>query len=119
MSRSASRNQVLLFGLLGALGCLGGAALGEGWINSIKPLKPEDAQVRSVSIVEPPEVSAPRPTAVKPVAPPADPPADLTRRRDTPAPELPPELRKALDKAGAHVGFIEIALEWHDHTDLD
>src|SRR5262245_30453823 len=109
MARSTSWNQVLLFGVLGALGCLAGAVLGEGWINAIQPLKPKDAAVVSV-VQSPADVAAPRATTVQPVPPPTDPPADLTPRRKAAAPDPPPALKKVLAEAGAHVGFIEITL---------
>src|ERR1700723_3299304 len=67
MSRPSPRTKVVIFGLLGALGCLTGAIAGEALFWS-----PESAETASETVVitKPPKDPAQLETIVRPAAPP-------------------------------------------------
>lgn len=86
--------KVLLFGAFGAVGCLAGWLVGEGYLLTEDAVKPAGA--------------GQGPTLIsKPVAPTGE------------APPLPDDFRKRLEKAGGKTGDIQISLIWFDTNDLD
>jgi hypothetical protein len=116
--------KVLLFGALGALGCLLGSGIGEVFLREAIPWANATEGVSTPSILTPPEppqpeatdkagireemaVRAPEPPeSFKPVKPPEPPP-------------LGAEFTTRLDREGAHQGDVVIALIWWNRTDLD
>ena len=112
--------KVLLFGLLGTVGCLLGWAVGEVFLKIASATE---------TLIDKPKPPPPIPTPQPPVPPkslepklrpwPANPdPPTLT----PPPPELPPfpqELEKRVTIEGGKSGAIEIALMWHSFNDLD
>ena len=114
MSRRAIARKVLVFGVLGAVGCLAGWAAGEGlW--HLPLTKAETATMGSIaeSVKDPPKLplppklpDPPRPLTLDP--PPAVPPA-----------EMPPEIKKRVKDEGGQSGPVEISLHWYNFNDLD
>jgi hypothetical protein len=116
MSRPTPRRKVFLFGLLGALGCLGGASAGEWLIRWSESLRTtQGTAVITRAPTEPPSL----PAIPRPVPPAADLPATLPASAKTAPPPPPREVAIRLGQNDAHVGNIEITLMWHDYNDLD
>ena len=122
--------KVLLFGILGAAGCLLGWAVGEPFLRLAMPATDSASAASLVSTPTLPaidEATAPK----RPVAPP---PIELVRTAVPPpspaapkiaatavadAPPPPPEFQQRLDKAGAKSGDVQISLLWNNVNDLD
>ena len=128
------KNKVLMFGLLGAGGCLLGWLVGEGLLLACLPKPSGTADAPSlVTKPELPELAPPKPTATAvPPAPPS-PPAP-PQAAPPPAPELPtlaiagqrplapppPEFRERLEREqGQQIGDVRITLLWNNYNDLD
>lgn len=91
-------NKVVLFGIIGAVGCLIGWLLGEGLLLGLLSSS-GDEQGQSASLVS------------KPEAPPALP--------EVKPPEPPPEMKKLVEDKGGEDGEVRISLMWKNHNDLD
>lgn len=133
---SPARKKVLVFGALGAMGCLFGWAAGEGLLAAARPAENEKASPSLVSRPEaapkpePPKIerpaatapprpkapevaqrNAPQPTAPNPVAP------NAPKRAS--APPLPPDFQKRIEAAGGKSGQLQFTLIWNNFNDLD
>jgi hypothetical protein len=126
MARPNRGSKVLIFGLLGALGCLAGAAGGE-WVyrfaDTLEPKANTDgpADPGGLSILEPPKLpEVARPLKDAPPPPPGElapaPPGSGTL---PPRPPAPKELSDIITREKAKQGVIEVSLYWFDYTDLD
>ncbi|MCS7047282.1 MAG: hypothetical protein NZO58_13065, partial [Gemmataceae bacterium] len=148
MGGARNVRKILIFGLLGALGCLSGWAVGELFLLAALPTntdaggslatRPElPALTGSEPMPTPPaprlptEMSVTRtaaPPAPPPVlavrttnaaAPPAPPPPELRAgRAPTPVPP-PPEFAQRLNQAGGKSGDVQLTLIWYNGNDLD
>ncbi|MCE9565108.1 MAG: hypothetical protein K8U57_24010 [Planctomycetes bacterium] len=141
---SPAREKVLIFGTLGALGCLIGCVVGEGLLAAALPartgegsatpslaLRPETTPQAADQAAEPPKierraVAAPPPPelpvlakrqAPQPAIPPGSQAPVLSKRE--PPPPLPPEIQKRLDEAGGKSGQLQFTLIWNNRNDLD
>jgi hypothetical protein len=120
MSRPSFLNKVILFGLLGGVGCLVGAGAGEAWIAASDAWRPPvPAGQREEVITRPPEVTAPKSAEVRAAPSAPELPPALPAETKKVAADFPPEIRATLASHGAHVGEIEVCLKWYDLTDLD
>jgi GYF domain 2 len=132
MKMASDVRKVLLFGILGAAGCLMGWAIGEPFLNLAMPATDSTSAASLVSKPALPaldEAAAPRPpvapppielAAVRTAAPPASPAAPkiaATAVAESPPP--PPDFEKRLQKAGAKSGDVQISLLWNNVNDLD
>lgn len=111
--------KVVLFGLLGALGCLAGWAAGEPLLRVLIPWA--QARGAGAAIVMPPEPPAPAPALNRGGEVPApEPPPPPEPFRAPPAPPPPSaDFAGRLEKAGAGQGQVQIALSWANTNDLD
>lgn len=94
--------KILSFGILGAIGCLLGAVAGELVLvgaGSEKPAPNQEQSATTASIVT--RTPAPPPLSAAPAPPP------------------PPAFAKALERAGAHTGDIQLSLQWFNRNDID
>ncbi|MCI0702620.1 MAG: hypothetical protein L0241_16170, partial [Planctomycetia bacterium] len=130
---SFAQKKVLVFGALGALGCLFGWAAGEGLLAAALTSR-TDGENTAPSLATRPEAPpklvqpadrtppSPAPTIAKrptpgPAAPP-NPLAPTIAKRAAPPP-LPPEIQKRLDQAGGKSGQLQFTLIWNNINDLD
>jgi hypothetical protein len=133
MSLLAGGKKVLVFGLLGAAGCLAGWGAGEGFLGFAMPAKGDDAPPPSLvskpaappplaaagaPAPKPAELPAAPPPAAPRSAPPAALPAAPPAGSAEPAPP-PPELAKRLEREGAKSGDVQISLTWENKNDID
>ena len=132
MKTASDVRKVLLFGLLGAAGCLLGWAIGEPFLRLAMPATDS---AHAASLVSKPalpalgEAAAPQTsvapppielTAVRTAAPPASPAAPkIAPTAVAEAPPPPPEFQQRLQKAGAKSGDVQISLIWNNGNDLD
>ena len=91
-------NKIVLFGIVGAAGCLVGWGIGEVFLQISMPAKSADADY-SPSLVSKPAPPPPPPVATRP------PP--------------PPEIERRVREAGGKTGDVQASLEWHNYNDLD
>ena len=132
---SLTRKKVLIFGLLGAVGCLIGWAVGEGLLAAGLPAR-ESKSGRAPSLATRPEAPAKidrsstlsSPTPKAPVIPQRDPklpavsppyPQTPILGKRSPPPPLPPEYEVRARKAGAKTGQLQFTLIWFNTNDLD
>jgi hypothetical protein len=122
--------KVLLFGLLGAAGCLMGWAIGEPFLRLAMPIAESTNAASLVSTLPaidqataPKRPVAPPPielAAVRTATPPPSPAAPkIARTAIAEAPPPPPEFQQRLDRAGAKSGDVQISLLWNNVNDLD
>ena len=130
-----TQKKVLIFGMLGVLGCLAGWAAGEGLLAAGLP-KRESKTGHAPSLATRPEappsiepagkLTSPTPNApvlskrdptLPQVAPPYPPSPTLEKRN--PPPPLPPEYEARAKKAGAKSGQLQFTLIWSNRNDLD
>jgi hypothetical protein len=131
MKTASDVRKVLLFGLLGAAGCLMGWAIGEPFLRLAMPATDSASAASLVSkpalpdlAVAVPKAPAPPPpidlAAVRTVAPPASPTAPkIAPTAVAEAPPPPPDFQQRLDKAGAKSGDVQVSLLWNNVNDLD
>ena len=118
--------KVLLFGALGALGCLLGWAGGELFLKAALPWARSFA-TRGIGVfstlppLDPPQLDKPKPQLAVAVAAPAAPPTPEPFKVEAPADPPPPsgDFALRLEREGAHSGEVEIALIWGNINDLD
>lgn len=91
-------NKIVLFGIVGAAGCLVGWGIGEVLLRIAMPAKSADSDYT--------------PSLVSKPAPPPPPPV-ATR------PPPPPEIERRVREAGGKTGDVQASLEWHNFNDLD
>jgi len=137
-----------LFGLLGAIGCLLGWIVGEGFLLAFLPgdqdsggsLASKPAAPALTSMASTPATPTALPALLKgsaesqtpPAAPPrlpagnpttaqapAAPPKLIAGKSSSTAPPPPPEFAKRLALAGAKTGDVQISLIWFNVNDLD
>jgi hypothetical protein len=133
---SSARKKVLIFGALGAVGCLLGWLAGEGLLaigrqarggeKEVPSLvsRPTAVQVEPPKLEAPPATAPPRPKAPelakrdapKPAAPNALAPSIPQRAAPPP---LPPDIQKRLEAAGGKSGQLQFTLIWNNRNDLD
>ncbi|MBN9119735.1 MAG: hypothetical protein J0I06_11360, partial [Planctomycetes bacterium] len=131
-----ARKKVLVFGALGAVGCLLGWAAGEGLLAAGLParggakdapslasrpeaVKPEPPKIERAPTAAPPRPTAPelaKRDAPKPAAP--SPVAPNVAKRAAPPP-LPPAFEQRLKEAGGKSGQLQFTLIWNNFNDLD
>lgn len=123
--------KILLFGLLGALGCLAGWFVGEMFLWASLPASKEAGGSLASKPVLPSlanqaEQSTPAPPALVGAdlsfkrAKPAPPPPAFPTGSPGSAPAPPPaEFAQRLEKAGAKSGDVQITLIWSNFNDLD
>ena len=132
MKTASDVRKVLLFGLLGAAGCLMGWAIGEPFLRFAMPATESASAASLVSKPALPavdETAAPKPrvppppaelAAVRTALPPAPPTAPkIAAAAVAEAPPPPPEFQQRLDKAGAKSGDVQVSLLWNNFNDLD
>ena len=148
MNTLANIRKAVLFGVLGAIGCLAGWLIGEGFLWVSMPSSKDAGTTSLASKPELPalakkvEVSAPPPPALvgadlsftrsRPTPPPPSLPAGSTKSAPAaPAPPAlaaatpgkaappPPEFAQRLEQAGAKSGDAQITLIWFNGNDLD
>ena len=130
-----ARKKVLIFGTLGAVGCLLGWAAGEGLLAAGLParegekaapslasrpeaIKPEPPKIESPTATAPPRPKAPelaKRDAPKPAAP--TPVSSNVPKRV--APPLPPAFEQRLKEAGGKSGQLQFTLIWNNRNDID
>src|SRR5262245_52038031 len=106
-------NKYLVFGFLGALGCLLGCVLGEGLLALNRSNKAQAGQAPSLVAPEPPPLAAAEVQA--PLAPAL---AGAAQLKSPPAP--PAEVKeRVLARGGNFTGDIVMSLTWDNRNDLD
>ena len=131
MKTASDVRKVLLFGFLGAVGCLMGWAIGEPFLRLAMPASDTIAAASLVSTPAPPvldEAAAPKPPVAPPpielapvrtIAPPSPEAPKITTTVVAEAPPPPPDFQKRLEKAKAKSGDVQISLLWNNVCDLD
>lgn len=107
--------KTLFFGIVGALGCLVGGLLGEGYWAAVNRLLPAGGS--SGSLADPARAPALRAVDVAAAEPP--PPLTVAAPLANPPRPVPPEIKQRLERAGADSGDIELSLAWSGYDDLD
>src|SRR5437899_1469237 len=117
--------KILLFGALGALGCLVAWGIGEVFLKFAIPWATAIEGVSAPSILtppEPPQLSAAAKPKVSeqlavptPKSPPTPEPFRVAKAQEPPPP-TDAELAHRLELAGAHRGDVEVALIWWNVT---
>jgi len=114
--------KILLFGILGALGCLAGGAAGEPVLKSLLDwAKQFDPKVNPINRPQAPLDPPPPPrtagVAVNPLPPPTPRPALAPPTRTPPV--IDPEIERRLQIHKAGTGPVQVALKWDNYNDLD
>jgi hypothetical protein len=107
-----AQKKVVVFGVLGALGCLAGWLVGEGFLAAALPSK-DDAGGNAPSLASRPDAS--KLDAAK--APPRPEQPKLQARQ--PPPPLPADFNERLKAAGGKSGQLQFTLIWGNRNDLD
>lgn len=108
-------NKSLFFGLVGAVGCLVGCLLGEGYWLGIDRVLPKGQA--GGSLADP--ARAPALEAIDVAATEPPPPLEVAPPRASPPRPVPPEIQRRLVRFGAEAGEIEVSLSWNGYHDLD
>jgi hypothetical protein len=123
------RRKLVTFGLLGAVGCLAGWILGEGFLAVAMQRVQQEQESPSLASRPDPLALAPTREAVPPppplpkapviVATLAPPPPPLPELKHASAAPPPAEFKERLDRSGAQTGDVQISLVWNNTNDLD